>query len=126
MKRKILIGAVVTALIYICVVLNTKIIDPADFTGTWYRSTNGLCYIFENGIIQCSDEKIIHLNGDVFSGAYTFMKDKAAIFVVDDHGVGEVVELVLVQRADGDILCEQADGVLVPWFSRRPVLTYGF
>ena len=119
MKRKMTIGAVITALFYICVVLNVKIADPADFTGTWYHAGDNVCYLFENGIIQCADQKITLPDGTVFSGAYTFGKNKASLFVVDDRGVGEVVELHLVRKLGGDILCEKTDGRECVWFSRN-------
>ena len=111
MKRKGIIGAVVAALICVCIALNCKIADPADYTGAWYRAGDGILYIFEDGIIECADKEIIVLDNTVFSGAYSFAKDKAAIFVVDDRGVGEVVELYLVHKSDGDILCESKDGI---------------
>ena len=63
-------------------------------------------------------EEIIVLDNTVFSGAYSFAKNKAAIFVVDDHGVGEVVELHLVRKSDGDMLCERVNGKSVVWFCR--------
>lgn len=118
MKKKVMFGAVIAALIFVCVALNAKIIDPADFIGVWYRAGDGVPYIFQDGIIECADKEIIVLDGAVFSGAYSFAKDKAAIFVVDDHGVGEVVELYLVRRKEGDMLCQRRKGVLVMWFSR--------
>lgn len=119
MKRKIIIGAVVSALVCICVALNAKILDPKDFTGAWYRAGDGMLYIFEDGIIECSDKEIIVLDNAVFSGAYCFAKDKAAIFVADDNGAGEVIELYLVHGLDGDILCENRDGEEVVWFCRN-------
>lgn len=119
MKKKVMFGAVITALIFVCIALNAKIVDPADFTGVWYRAGDGVPYIFQDGIIECADKEIIVLDGAVFSGAYSFAKDKAAIFVVDDHGVGEVVELTLVRSKGGDALCEQRDGTFVMWFCRN-------
>ena len=74
---------------------------------------------FEDGIMECADKEIIVLDNVVFSGAYTIAKDKAAIFVVDDHGVGEVVELHLIHKSDGDILCECEDGNEIVWFYRN-------
>lgn len=118
MKKRVMFGAVITALIFVCIALNAKIVDPADFTGVWYRAGDGVPYIFQDGIIECADKEIIVLDGAVFSGAYSFAKDKAAIFVVDDDGVGEVVELTLVRGKDGDTLCEKRDGTLVMWFCR--------
>ena len=118
MKRKGIIGAVIAALICVCIALNSKIVDPAAYTGAWYRADDGVLYIFENGIIECADKEIIILDDDVFSGAYSFAKNKAAIFVVDDHGVGEVVELHLVRKSDGDMLCERVNGKSVVWFCR--------
>jgi len=118
MKRKVIIGAVITALICVCIALNCKIVDPADYTGAGDRADDGVLYIFENGIIECADKEIIILDDAVLSGAYSFAKNKAAIFVVDDHGVGEVVELHLVRKSDGDMLCERVNGKSVVWFCR--------
>ena len=119
MKRKGIIGAVIAALICVCIALNSKIVDPAAYTGAWYRADDGVLYIFENGIIECADKEIIILDDAVFSGAYSFAKDKAAIFVVDDRGVGEVVELYLVHKSEGDMLCERKDRNDVIWFCRN-------
>ncbi|MBQ2857350.1 MAG: hypothetical protein IJE78_09570 [Bacteroidaceae bacterium] len=125
MKRKVIFGAVITALICVCIALNVKILEPTDFTGAWYRTGDGVLYIFEDGIIECADKEIIMLDNAVFSGAYSFAKDKAAIFVIDDHGVGEVVELYLVHKPDGDVLCERKDGNELIWFcrNREPIHT---
>ena len=119
MKRKELFGAVITAQICVCIALNAKILEPKDFKGAWYRAGDGVLYIFEDGIIECADEEIIVLDNVVFSGAYTIAKDKAAIFVVDDHGLGEVVELHLIHKFDGDVLCECKDGNEIVWFYRN-------
>lgn len=117
MKRKGIIGVVIAALI--CIALNCKIVDPADYTGAWYRAGDGILYIFEDGIIECADKEIIVLDNTVFSGAYSFAKDKAAIFVVDDNGVGEVVELRLIHDHNGDMLCERVNGKSIVWFCRN-------
>ena len=122
MKRKAIFGAVITALICVCIALNAKILEPKDFTGVWYRAEDGMLYIFEDGIIECADKEIIVLDNAVFSGAYSFAKDKAAIFVVDDHGVGEVVELYLINKTDGDILCEYKEDREIIWFYRNQEL----
>ena len=119
MKRKAIFAAVITALICVCIALNAKILEPTDFTGAWYRAGDGMLYIFEDGIIECADKEIIVLDNVVFSGAYSFAKDKAAIFVLDDHGVGEVIELHPVHKSDGDVLAEYKDGVEVVWFTRN-------
>ena len=119
MKRKVIFGAVITALICVCISLNAKILEPTDFTGAWYRAGDGMLYIFSDGIIECADKEIIILDNAVFSGAYSFAKDKAAIFVVDDHGVGEVVELYLIHDHKGDMLCERVNGKSIVWFCRN-------
>ena len=119
MKRKGIIGAVVAVLICVCIALNAKILEPKDFTGAWFRAGDGMLYIFEDGIIECADKEIIVLDNTVFSGAYGFAKNKASIFVVDDNGVGEVVELHLVHKFGGDMLCEHKDGKDVIWFCRN-------
>ena len=119
MKRKVIFGAVVAVLICVCIALNAKILEPKDFTGAWFRAGDGMLYIFEDGIIECADKEIIVLDNAVFSGAYSYAKDKAAIFVVDDRGVGEVVELYLIHKSGGDMLCEHKDGKDVIWFCRN-------
>ena len=119
MKRKGIIGAVIAALICVCIALNCKIVDPSEYTGAWYRAGDGILYLFEDGIIECADKEIIVLDNAVFSGAYSYAKDKAAIFVVDDRGVGEVVELYLVHKSEGDMLCERKDGNEIIWFCRN-------
>ena len=40
MKRKGIIGVVIAALICVCIALNCKIVDPADYTGAWYVNVN--------------------------------------------------------------------------------------
>ena len=119
MKRKVIVGAVIAALICVCIALNFKIVDPADYTGARYRAGDGMLYIFDDGIIECVDEEIIVLDNAVFNGAYSYAKDKAAIFVVDDRGVGEGGELYLVHKSEGDMLCERKDGNDVIWFCRN-------
>ena len=119
MKRKVALGAVLSALICVCIALNVKIIDPEDYAGAWYRASDRVLYIFEDGIIECADKEIIVLDDAVFGGAYSFAKDKAVIFVVDDQGVGEVVELQLVRKSNGDMLCEHKDDVEIVWFYRN-------
>ena len=119
MKRKGIIGVVIAALICVCIALNCKIVDPSEYTGAWYRAGDGILYLFEDGIIECADKEIIVLDNAVFSGAYSYAKDKAAIFVVDDRGVGEVVELYLVHKSEGDMLCERKDGNEIIWFCRN-------
>ena len=119
MKRKVIFGAVIAVLICVCIALNAKILEPKDFTGAWFRAGDGMLYIFEDGIIECADKEIIVLDNTVFSGAYGFAKNKASIFVVDDNGVGEVVELHLVHKFGGDMLCEHKDGKNVIWFCRN-------
>ena len=119
MKRKGIIVAVIAALICVCIALNCKIVDPSEYTGAWYRAGDGILYLFEDGIIECANKEIIVLDNAVFSGAYSYAKDKAAIFVVDESGVGEVVELYLVHKSEGDMLCERKDGNDVIWFCRN-------
>ena len=119
MKRKGIIVAVIAALICVCIALNCKIVDPSEYTGAWYRAGDGILYLFEDGIIECADKEIIVLDNAVFSGAYSYAKDKAAIFVVDESGVGAVVELYLVHKSEGDMLCERKDGNDVIWFCRN-------
>jgi len=78
-----------------------------------------MLYIFDDGIIECADKEIIVLDNAVFSGAYSYARGKAVIFVVDDNGVGEVVQVNLVHQPNGDMLCEYKDGSEIVWFCRN-------
>lgn len=118
MKRKLVLGAVLAVLICIGFMLNAEIADPADFTGIWYRAGDSARFIFEDGIILNHEQESILLDDAVFSGAYAFGKGKASLFLVDDQGVGEVVELHLIHASDGDILCQNRDGRQIVWFRR--------
>ena len=119
MKRKVVIGVVISVLICVCIALNRKLLKPEDFTGAWYHAGDGALYTFEDGIITCTDHEEILLGDTIFSGAYSFAKEKAAIFVVDDNGVGDVVELYLVHHPDGDILWERIGERDIIWFCRN-------
>lgn len=110
MKRRVIVGAVLTVLVCVCAALGRKALEPADFTGTWYRAGDGACCIFEEGLIRCDGQEGLLPGEPGFSGAYSFAGNKAAVFTADDRGVGEVVELHLIRRRDGDILCETEDG----------------
>lgn len=43
--------------------------------------------------------------------------------MIDDNGVGEIVELHLVRKAEGDRLCERKDGNEIIWFCRNIEIT---
>ena len=54
MKRHVVIGILLAVLICLFCLLNGDIVDSTDYTGTWYRSSDGAQYIFENGILWTS------------------------------------------------------------------------
>lgn len=117
MKRWLILGVVLAVLIFAA--LNVKIMEPADFTGAWYSAGDGSLYIFQDGWIECPDYEIMLLNQRVFSGAYSFSRNQAAVFLVDEQGVSEVLQLYLVHRKDGDVLCETKDGTGTILFFRN-------
>lgn len=118
MKRRLFVGVFVLILILVCAALNTTITDPADCSGVWYRGEDAARCVFRDGIIECADQERIVFEDAVFSGAYSFAKDKAVVFVVDANGVSEVMDLYLVHGSVGDILCETKDGTGKIWFYR--------
>ena len=61
MKRKGIIGVVIAALICVCIALNCKIVDPADYTGAWYRAGDGILYIFEDDYIRTFDNRALSI-----------------------------------------------------------------
>lgn len=50
---KVAIGVVLAAQIFVCIALNSWLLDPADFSGEWYRTKDGSLYIFEKSVILC-------------------------------------------------------------------------
>lgn len=120
MNRKGILGAAVAVLICVCAALSYEILDPSCYTGIWYQADSGSVYVFEEGLIRCRENEIVLTDGTEFSGSYCFAKDKAALFILDDHGAGEVVELHLVRKSHGDVLVEHKDGKEIPWFFRNP------
>lgn len=115
MKRKKILAVGTALLLAIFVLLNISIIDPEDYSGVWYRAGNQVCYVFEEGIIS---EYLLE-GESVFCGAYVFAKDKISVFVIDETGVGELVELRLVRKGTGDVLCEYRDSQEIIWFGRN-------
>ena len=119
MKHRLIISVILIALICVCVVLNSSALDPSDFTGVWYGAEDGYLYIFEDGLIACTEHYIELQGSDPFSGAYSIAKNKTAVFIIDDDGVGEIVELYLIRSIRGDYLCEAEDGTGKIWFYRN-------
>lgn len=119
MKRRLIISVILIALICVCVVLNSSALDPSDFTGVWYGAEDGHLYIFEDGLIACTEHYIELQGSDPFSGAYSIAKNKTAVFIIDDDGAGEIVELYLIRSIRGDYLCEAEDGTGKIWFYRN-------
>lgn len=119
MKRRLMISVVLTALICTYIVLNSSALDPSDYTGAWYGAEDRQLYIFEDGLIECTEHYITLQGSDPFSGAYSFAKNKTAVFIIKADGVGEVVELHLIRSIHGDYLCETEDGSGKVWFYRE-------
>ena len=119
MKRHVVIGILLAVLICLFCLLNGDIVDSTDYTGTWYRSSDGAQYIFENGIIRCGDYGLPLEDDSEFSGAYSYGRDRIVLFVADRNGVGEVLELKRIPKWTGDILCEYRDGYQQVIFCRN-------
>lgn len=120
MNRKGILGAAIAVLICVCAALSHEILDPTRYTGIWYQADTGSVYVFEEGLIRCAEKELLLADGTEFSGSYCFAKDKAALFVMNDQGAGEVVELHLVHKSHGDVLFEHKDGKEIPLFFRNP------
>lgn len=120
MKRRWVTGILLVILTCLFLLLNRRITDAGDYSGAWYRSSDGVRYDFENGIIRCETYGIALSDDAVFSGAYSYGKNSVLVFFAEEDGVGEVLELQLVHQRNGDILCENRDGHRVILFCRKP------
>lgn len=120
MKRRILLGT--ATVLFVCLVasLFRTAAAPENYTGAWYYAGNSALYEFEEGIIHCRDHGISLPGEGSFSGAYSFAGDRIAVFVINEDGPEEVRQLYLVHGADGDVLCENADGSGEVCFYRNP------
>ena len=93
-------------------------VDPEDYSGEWYSAEDASMYSFRAGIVQGDDHSIPAADGTRFSGAYSFARNRIALFYVGPGGVEEVRELTLVRRWDGDRLCGTENGTMKTFFYR--------
>lgn len=91
-------------------------LDPEDFSGQWYASTDQSAYLFQDGLIY-SNKHQIPLSGDrSISGAYAYCRDSVVLFA---EGVAEQeTRLYLVHSGDSSLLCENRDGTGKVYFIR--------
>ena len=120
MKQHIPILQVLILLVSLLMGLSQTALDPARFQGTWYDTEDGSPYIFEDGVIRREDLGIVLSDGQVLSGAYTFCRDRIAVFYIDSRGLEQVQELYLVPGPQGDTLCQNPDGSGLVRFRREP------
>lgn len=101
------IGIITCAIILGGILVLTRTVqDPADFTGKWYYAFDCSTYLFHNGIILNEKYHLSTNEDEIFSGAYSFSKNKILIFFVTVDGIEQIKELQLVSHANGDMLCE--------------------
>lgn len=117
MKRWIPLGIL---LIFLAAALGLccSAVAPEDFSGEWYFAEDASLYTFRDGIVECAGHSIPTADGSTFSGAYSFARKRIALFCVGPDGVGEVRELSLVRRWDGDRLCGKENGTTKAFFYR--------
>lgn len=111
MRRSALFGI----LILICAIiagLCQTAVDPEDFTGQWYASSDQSIYTFREGIVFSGKFP------DSISGAYTFSRKSIFLFAKGVPGLEQEKQLYLLQKDDGSFLCENPDGTGEIYFIR--------
>ena len=101
-------------LILACIIGFTRTaIEPSDFTGKWYYAEDMSAYLFHNGVIISEAHHIDMDEDEIFSGAYSFARNKIYLFLAEDNRVGELLELSLNHSSIGDTLCDSKTGTVI-------------
>ena len=118
MRRWLLFGIAILTVIATAFLGQTAI-DPGDYTGRWYSAGNQQIYHFEEGVIYCENHSVTLADDNAISGAYSFSRNKIALFALGVEGLESVKELFLVENKDESMLCEQEDGTGKIYFVRH-------
>ena len=114
-------SARICVVIFICVLMTGLCriaVDPSDFTGKWYSATDQSAYLFQEGLIYCSQYSVALSGTETISGAYSFGADSIFLFAEGIPGLEEERELFLVTRGAESCLCENRDGTGTSFFIR--------
>ena len=93
--------------------LTQTAIDPSDFTGKWYYAEDMSVYLFHNGVIISEAHHMDMDEDEIFSGAYSFAKNKIYLFFAAENRVGDPIELLLIHSSSGDRLCDSQTGTVI-------------
>ena len=113
MRRAAMVGFFILICAIIAGLCQTAV-DPADFTGRWYASSDQSSYTFREGIVFCSKSPV----EDSISGAYTFSRKSIFLFAKGVPGLEQEKQLYLVERDNSSFLCENPDGTGAIYFIR--------
>ena len=94
--RRLAVFCIVIILLFILVGFSQTAIDPEDFSGEWYSSDKQNVYIFQEGLIYCSQYPIALSDSAFISGAYFHCDDSIILFAAGIPGLETEKELYLV------------------------------
>lgn len=100
------------------VLLSRTAISYEDFTGTWYSCSSGEGYLFSQGIIVCQENA--REEAWAMDGAYNVSRDSLFLFARGVEGLETERVVYLINRNEGDLLCENSDGTGAVYFTRTP------
>ena len=110
-------AALIVFLILICAIIAgfcQTAVDPEDFTGQWYASSDQSTYTFREGIVFSGKSPL----EDSFCGAYSFGRKSIFLFASGVPGLEQETQLYLVEKDEGSFLCENPDGTGEIYFIR--------
>jgi len=93
-------------------------VDPEDFAGQWYSSSDQSVYLFQEGLIYCPKHAVAISDNASISGAYSYCKNSIYLFAIGVNGLETEKALYLVHSGDGSFLCENKDGSGIIYFIR--------
>lgn len=89
------------------------------YNGTWYFAKNGVACEFGDGKIYRDDNDAEE--GQTLTGIYALASDHIDAHITNTGGLKDPKPLYIVSTADGDVLCDSANGSGTVYFYREPL-----
>lgn len=106
-------------LLLIIVGLCQPVVDLQNYTGVWYSADDQTVYLFQNGLIYCTNHAVPISGMDFVSGAYSYCINSILLFANGVEGLETEKEVFWVQNDNGSFLCENKDGSGEIYFIRQ-------
>ena len=108
MKRYSFFGFIIL-LLFLIAGLGRTAIEPDQFTGQWYSADDHNIYLFQEGLVYCSEHGVSVSDSISLSGVYSFCRDSVFMFAAGVEGLETEREIYLVSDRNKSFLCERKD-----------------